>query len=130
MALHGVGIVSAEKALTLKIFEGLGLSFTHFGEGEQGQHSEAKIEGGTTLMVDTVDVMKKSNPDFQFSADSCTVHLTFKCESPPKVDELFLKVKATGAVVEKEPFDAFWKQRYSTLKDPASGVHIDIFADL
>lgn len=65
MALHGVGIVSAEKALTLKIFEGLGLSFTHFGEGEQGQHSEAKIEGGTTLMVDTVDVMKKSNPDFQ-----------------------------------------------------------------
>lgn len=68
--------------------------------------------------------------DCRFSADSCTVHLTFKCESPPKVDELFLKVKATGAVVEKEPFDAFWKQRYSTLKDPASGVHIDIFADL
>lgn len=66
----------------------------------------------------------------RFSPESCTVHLTFKCANPAEVDEIFGKVKATGASVEKEPFDAFWKQRYSTLRDPGSGVHIDIFADL
>ena len=66
----------------------------------------------------------------RFSPESCTVHLTFKCDKAAEVDEIFGKVKATGASVEKEPFDAFWKQRYSTLRDPGSGVHIDIFADL
>lgn len=130
MALNGVGIVSADKPATLRIFtEGLGLSFQHWGEGEQGQHSEAET-AGVKLMVDTVDVIKRSNPDYQFSPESCTVHLTFKCANPAEVDEIFGKVKATGASVEKEPFDAFWKQRYSTLRDPGSGVHIDIFADL
>eukprot|EP00435_Cladocopium_sp_Y103_P071496 s93_g37.t1 len=123
MALNGVGIVSADKPATLRIFtEGLGLSFQHWGEGgEQGQHSEAET-AGVKLMVDTVDVIKKFNPDYQFSPESCTVHLTFKCDKPSEVDEIFGKVKASGASVEKEPFDAFWKQRYSTLRDPGSGV--------
>jgi len=66
----------------------------------------------------------------RFSPESCTVHLTFKCEKPDEVNELFEKVKKSGASVEKEPFDAFWQQRYSTLRDPSSGVHIDIFADM
>ena len=68
MALNGVGIVSADKPATLRIFtEGLGLSFQHWGEGEQGQHSEAEA-AGVKLMVDTVDVIKRSNPDYQFPA--------------------------------------------------------------
>ena len=68
MALNGVGIVSADKAATLRIFtEGLGLSFQHRVEGEQGQHSEAEA-AGVKLMVDTVDVIKRSNPDYQFPA--------------------------------------------------------------
>lgn len=66
MALNGIGIVSGDKAATLRIFtEGLGLSFQHWGEGEQGQHSEAKA-AGVTLMVDTLDVIKRNNPDYQF----------------------------------------------------------------
>mmetsp|Transcript_42454 Transcript_42454/g.52242 ORF Transcript_42454/g.52242 Transcript_42454/m.52242 type:complete len:132 (+) Transcript_42454:49-444(+) len=130
MAFNGIGVVSADKAATLRIFtDGLGLSFQHWGEGEQGQHSEAEA-AGVKLMVDTLDVIKRSNPDYKFSPDSCTVHLTFKCEKPAEVDEVFEKVKTSGASVEKEPFDAFWKQRYSTLRDPSSGVFIDVFADL
>ena len=66
MTLNGIGIVSGDKAATLRIFtEGLGLSFQHWGEGEQGQHSEAKA-AGVTLMVDTLDVIKRNNPDYQF----------------------------------------------------------------
>ena len=71
MALNGVGIVSADKPATLRIFtEGLGLSFQHWGEGEQGQHSEAET-AGVKLMVDTVDVIKRSNPDYQFPGLIC-----------------------------------------------------------
>ena len=75
-------------------------------------------------MYDTTKVAMR------FSPESCTVHLTFKCGTVAEVDELFQKLRESGAEVSKEPFDAFWKQRYATLQDPSSGLHVDLFADL
>jgi uncharacterized glyoxalase superfamily protein PhnB len=45
------------------------------------------------------------------------------------VNELYEAVKAAGFDAEKEPWDAFWGQRYAQLRDP-DGVPVDLFAPL
>jgi uncharacterized glyoxalase superfamily protein PhnB len=45
------------------------------------------------------------------------------------VDDLYAAVKAPGFDAEKEPWDAFWGQRYAQLRDP-NGVPVDLFAPL
>jgi uncharacterized glyoxalase superfamily protein PhnB len=45
------------------------------------------------------------------------------------VDELYGRVTSAGFEGEKEPWDAFWGQRYAQLKDP-NGVPVDLYAQL
>ena len=45
------------------------------------------------------------------------------------MDERYEQVTAAGFVGEKEPWDAFWGQRYAQLRDP-DGVPVDLFAPL
>lgn len=55
--------------------------------------------------------------------------LTFECESPAQVDETFQRLVVAGAAVGHEPWDAFWGQRYATVRDP-NGNPIDLFCAL
>jgi uncharacterized glyoxalase superfamily protein PhnB len=57
------------------------------------------------------------------------ISLNFECESPAEVDEMYARVTEAGFHGEKEPWDAFWGQRYALLKDPA-GVDISLYAAL
>ena len=45
--------------------------------------------------------------------------LAFECGSHAEVDERYEQVTAAGFVGEKDPWDAFWGQRYAQLRDPA-----------
>ena len=45
------------------------------------------------------------------------------------MDELYEQATAAGFDGEKEPWDAFWGQRYAQLRDP-DGVPVDLFAAL
>ena len=55
------------------------------------------------------------------------VVLCFKQDSPDKVNELYVKITEAGFKGLKAPWDAFWKQRYSSVLDP-DGNQIDIFS--
>lgn len=55
--------------------------------------------------------------------------LCFLQESPLKVDETHKKLIAAGYSSEKDPWDAFWGQRYASVRDP-NGNQVDIFASL
>eukprot|EP00437_Effrenium_voratum_P017478 CAMPEP_0181444954 /NCGR_PEP_ID=MMETSP1110-20121109/25340_1 /TAXON_ID=174948 /ORGANISM="Symbiodinium sp., Strain CCMP421" /LENGTH=130 /DNA_ID=CAMNT_0023568987 /DNA_START=19 /DNA_END=411 /DNA_ORIENTATION=+ len=125
MALHAVGLTTQDKEATVRLFQGLGLEFTQYGEGH---HMEATT-GGMTIMVDTLELMKRSKPDYKFSPETCAVHLAFKCDTSAAVDELFAKLQGKGET-QKEPWDAPWGQRYATVRDTGSGVLIDLFSDL
>ena len=57
------------------------------------------------------------------------VGLALECESPAEVDEIYARVTAAGFHGEKEPWDAFWGQRYAQLQDP-DGVPVDLYAAL
>ena len=55
--------------------------------------------------------------------------LAFACESPGEVDEIYARLVDAGFHGEKEPWDAFWGQRYAQLHDP-DAVPVDLYASL
>jgi uncharacterized glyoxalase superfamily protein PhnB len=57
------------------------------------------------------------------------VSLAFECSSPADVDEVYARVTGGGFEGEKEPWDAFWGQRYALLRDP-DGVEVNLYAPL
>ena len=67
-------------------------------------------------------------PDWE-RATGNQLALAFECESPAEVDERYEQIVAAGFVGEKEPWDAFWGQRYAQVRDP-DGVPVDLFAAL
>jgi uncharacterized glyoxalase superfamily protein PhnB len=50
-------------------------------------------------------------------------------ESPAEVDNKYAEMTGAGYTGHKEPWDAFWGQRYATLKDP-DGIPVDLYAPL
>jgi len=121
--LDAIGIVASDLGRTRAFYRLLGIEF-----GEGDDHVEATLPNGLRLMVDTEDVIRSFRPDWT-RADGNQLALAFQCASPAEVDELYARVVAAGFGGEKEPWDAFWGQRYAQLSDP-DGVPVDLFAAL
>jgi uncharacterized glyoxalase superfamily protein PhnB len=121
--LDAIGIVSSDLERTRAFYRLLGVEFA---EGDD--HVEATMPNGLRLMVDTEDVIRSFNPGWTRSAGN-QVALAFACASPTEVDAAYAAAVATGFHGEKEPWDAFWGQRYAQLHDP-DGVPVDLFAAL
>ncbi|VAX19652.1 hypothetical protein MNBD_NITROSPINAE03-1069 [hydrothermal vent metagenome] len=125
MSLDAIGIVSGDIQKSIDFYGILGISLAE--AGGPG-HYEGATPSGVRLMLDSVDLMKKINPDWQMP-DGSGIVLCFKQDSPEKVDELFKKIADAGFEIVKDPWDAFWGQRYASVKDP-DGNQIDLFAPL
>jgi uncharacterized glyoxalase superfamily protein PhnB len=122
--LNAIGIVSANVRASIAFYRLLGVDFPEEGEG----HIEATLPSGLRLMLDDEEVVRSFRPDWQRSTGN-QLALAFECASPAEVDERYEQVTAAGFVGEKEPWDAFWGQRYAQLRDP-DGVPVDLFAAL
>jgi uncharacterized glyoxalase superfamily protein PhnB len=55
--------------------------------------------------------------------------IAFLCESPEDVDRVYRELVDTGIRGHKQPWDAFWGQRYAQVTDPDGNV-VDVFAPL
>ena len=86
------------------------------------------MPNGTRLMFDDEAVVRSFLPAWA-RTDGNQVALAFECASPAEVDEVYARVVAAGFHGEKEPWDAFWGQRYAQLQDP-DAVGVDLFAAL
>jgi uncharacterized glyoxalase superfamily protein PhnB len=122
--LNAIGIVSADLAASIAFYRLLGVDFPEDGEG----HIEATLPSGTRFMLDSEDVVKSFRPDWTREIGN-QLSLAFQCTSPAEVDELYGRAKDAGFNAEKEPWDAFWGQRYAQLRDP-DGVPVDLYAPL
>ena len=123
--LNAIGIAVADLGRSMQFYRLLGLDFPE--ETAEG-HVEATMASGARLMLDTEDVIRSFLPDWT-RANGNQVSLAFECESPADVDELYARVVAAGFEGEKEPWDAFWGQRYALLGDP-DGVRVNLYAAL
>lgn len=121
--LDAIGIVCSDLLRTRAFYRLLGADFP---DGDD--HIEATMPNGLRLMLDTEDVIKSFNPGWTRAAGT-QVALAFACSSPSEVDALYAQVVADGFEGEKEPWDAFWGQRYAQLRDP-DGNPVDLFAAL
>ena len=79
-------------------------------------------------MFDSESLIQQISPDWQKPVGQ-GMTLAFLCESPADVDATYANVIAAGFAGGKEPWDAFWGQRYAQVVDP-DGNSVDLFAPL
>jgi uncharacterized glyoxalase superfamily protein PhnB len=89
---------------------------------------EAKTAAGLRVMIDSEELVRKLNPDWA-TPPGQRMALAFLCDSPRDVDSAFKRARAAGFRANKEPWDAFWGQRYCSVLDP-DGNSVDLFAPL
>lgn len=126
MSLDAIGIVTKDIKRSVEFYSLLGIELSEVGGSPE--HLEGTCSNGLRLMLDSYELMSKINPDYKGPNAGGAV-LAFKQLKPSKVDELFKKMIESKFEPIKTPWDAFWGQRYASVKDP-SGNQIDLFAQL
>ena len=124
---EAMGIVVSDMPRALAFYRKLGLEFPEGSEVEG--HVEAQLPGGLRYMLDTESVVKTFDPEWSRPSGGHAVGGAFKCDSPEEVDRVYGELLGVGGSPHKEPWDAFWGQRYAQLTDP-DGTVIDLFAPL
>lgn len=123
--LNAIGIVVSDMAGSIRFYRLLGVDVP---ETPEEGHIDTFLPNGVRFMLDTEDVVRSFRPDWE-RATGNQVGLAFECESPAQVDEVYAQVTAAGFHGEKEPWDAFWGQRYAELQDP-DDVPVHLYAAL
>lgn len=122
-----VGLVVEDMAASLAFYRELGVVASEGSDGEP--HVEATLPGGLRFAWDTVATIRSFDPEWTRPVGGNNVGLAFRCDSPAEVDALHAELVAAGHPSHKDPWDAFWGQRYASVTDPDGNV-VDLFAPL
>ena len=123
--LNAIGIAVSDMAASIRFYRLLGLDVP---ETPDEGHVDAFLANGVRFMLDSEDVMRSFREDWQRQTGN-QLSFALECASPAEVDELYAQVTGAGFHGEKEPWDAFWGQRYALLLDP-DGVEVSLYAAL
>ena len=121
-----IGLVVKDMKKTLDFYRLLGVLIADGAESEG--HVEATI-GGMRIAWDTEEIIASFDSSRSFDNGKGRMGLAFKCDTVAAVDAVYKQVVDAGYASHKEPWDAFWGQRYAVVIDP-DGNHIDLFADV
>ena len=123
--LNAIGIVASDMGKSISFYRLLGVDVP---ETPDEGHVDTFLPNGVRFMLDTEDVIKSFRPDWARKTGN-QLALAFECSSPSEVDEMYRRAVNAGFHGEKEPWDAFWGQRYAQLQDP-DGIGVDLYAAL
>jgi catechol 2,3-dioxygenase-like lactoylglutathione lyase family enzyme len=123
--LNAIGIVAADMGLSIRFYRLLGLDVP---ETPEEGHIDTFLPNGVRLMLDSEETIWSFQPDWRRETGN-QLSLAFECASPSEVDETYARAVDAGFHGEKEPWDAFWGQRYAQLQDP-DGTGVDLYAAL
>ncbi|MCA9387030.1 VOC family protein [Candidatus Dojkabacteria bacterium] len=126
MRIDAVGVTTRDMEKTIEFYKLLGFDFE---EGvEKEDHVEPIIKkSGIRLMIDNVNIIKEILGTDPKPANHSIFAILY--DSASEVDKIANSVKEAGYKLIKEPWDAFWGQRYAIVADP-DGYKIDLFAPL
>jgi catechol 2,3-dioxygenase-like lactoylglutathione lyase family enzyme len=127
--LDVVGVIVSRLDRAIEFYRRLGLQFPEDPDPLGHGHVEASLPGGLRFTLDTEESIRSFDPAWAPPPGGHRVAVAFRCESPQDVDRLYRELTDAGALGYKEPWDAFWGQRYAQVKDPDGSV-IDLFAPL
>lgn len=125
MKLNAVGVTSTNLKKTTEFYALLGFEFPEFKEDEG--HVETKQNGDAKLMIDSVQIVKDIIGEDPKPGNHSSFAVQY--DSPQEVNDIAKAIKEAGFAVSKEPWDAFWGQRYCVVKDP-DGYMVDLYAQL
>src|SRR5262249_59057180 len=120
-------LVVADMGKTLDFYRRLGLDVPDSADGEG--HVAATLPSGFQIMWDTVEEIHKFDPNWTPPTGGARAGLAFECSDPAEVDRVYADVVGAGYEGHKPPWDAFWGQRYASLRDP-DGNGVDLYAGL
>lgn len=124
-----VGMIVSEMERSIVFYRRLGVKFPEPHDPEGHGHVEAVLEGGIRFALDTEATVRSFDPDWAPPSGGHRIAVAFLFESPEAVNEKFAELVQAGASPAKEPWDAFWGQRYALIHDPDGNV-VDLFAPL
>lgn len=122
--LDALGIVTADMKRSHEFYAILGIAVPD----SQEDHTEATLAGGLRLMWDTEELVRQIQPGWR-KPTGHRMGVAFRCDSARDVDTMHAKIVAAGFRSVKDPWDAFWGQRYAQVADPDDNI-IDLFAPL
>lgn len=125
--LTAIGIVTADVARSAAFYRTLGPDVPEPPSGND--HFEITLPNGLRLMWDDESLIRQIDPEWEQPGRGHRVALAFEFDSPADVDETYGRALDAGFEGKKEPWDAFWGQRYAQLLDP-DGQPVDLFAAL
>ena len=118
-----VGIATRDMAASLAFYRLLGLEIP--AEADSESHVELELDG-VRFGWDSVDVLREVYGGWE-EAKGHRVELAFACGDAAGVDTVYARVVEAGHRGHREPWDAFWGQRYAIVEDP-DGNLISLFA--
>jgi catechol 2,3-dioxygenase-like lactoylglutathione lyase family enzyme len=125
LAFDLIGLVVTDLSASLAFYRRLGLDIPP--DAERQPHVEVSLPGGLRLAWDTADVIRSFDPGWTPPMGGHRVALAFACDSPAEVDRTYTELVEAGYEGHKEPWDAFWGQRYAVIHDP-DGNSVELFA--
>jgi uncharacterized glyoxalase superfamily protein PhnB len=126
MKLDAVSVTSTNLEKSAKFYSLLGFIFPSIEKDETHIESQAK-PGEVRLMIDASDLMESITGTKPIPSNHSSFAIL--CDTPSKVDEVAARIRKEGFILIREPWDAFWGQRYAIVKDP-DGYMVDLFAPL
>ena len=122
-----IGINVADMGRSLAFYRRLGLDIP--ADADTQPHVELGLPGGLRLAWDTLDTIRSFDPDHVVPQGSSSISLAFAHDTAADVDATYKKLVEAGYTGHKQPWDAFWGQRYAIVHDP-DGNTVDLFAAL
>jgi uncharacterized glyoxalase superfamily protein PhnB len=127
--LEVIGVIVSDLRRAADFYQRLGLVFPEPLDPMGHGHVEASLPGGLRFTLDSEDSIRSFDPDWSPPAGGHRVAMAFRCDSPQDVDRTYEVLIAAGGAAHKQPWDAFWGQRYAQVCDPDGSV-VDLFAPL
>ena len=124
--LNAFGMVVADMPRALAFYREVGLDIPP--EADTQPHVEIALAGGVRLMLDTMETVRAFDPSWEPVSSGHGIGLAFECASSAMVDEVHERLVGLGYRSHKEPWDAFWGQRYAIVLDP-DGNSVDLYAN-
>lgn len=124
MKLDMVGIIVTNMQEASLFYQRLG--FTLIGD-PTGDYLELENDG-VRISLNT-QTMIEGIYGFVPEKHGDKIELAFLCETPEEVDETCDKMADFGYQIYKEPWNAFWGQRYAIIKDLDNNL-LSLFANL
>jgi catechol 2,3-dioxygenase-like lactoylglutathione lyase family enzyme len=122
-----IGLVVADIGKSLAFYRRLGLDIPETADTEP--HVETDLPGGLRLAWDGIETIRSFDPAWTAPGGSSRVSLAFLCDGPGDVDRVYADLVEAGYEGHRQPWDAFWGQRYAIVLDP-DGNSVDLFAPL